>query len=103
MSGSQAYEKRSTQSCKEAKEQAHSYSTLGQSPIDREVCKSVVRRQEERGGEGKVSAKVSGSLGTTTKSWKDECICSEWTRVVKDRVSKTTRAGSAKAARSRDT
>lgn len=42
-----------------------------------------------------MSAKVSGSLGTTTKAWKDECVCSEWTRVVKDRVSKTPRAGSA--------
>lgn len=102
MSGSQTYEKRGTQSCKEAEEQAHCYSTLGQSPIHREVCKSVVRRQEERVGEGKVSVKVSGSLGTITKSWKGECICSEWTRVVKDRVSESTRAGSAKAARSRE-
>lgn len=36
-----------------------------------------------------MSAKVSVSLGTTTKSWTGECICSEWTRVVKDRVSET--------------
>lgn len=37
--------------------------------------------QEERGGEGQVSGKASGSLGTYTKSWKDELRCSEWTRV----------------------
>lgn len=99
-SESQTCKKRSTQSSKGTKEQAHCYRTLGQSQLHREVCKSAVRQQEETGEEEKVSAKVSGSLGTTM-SWEDKCTCSEWTRIVKDRVSETTRAGSAKAVLSR--
>lgn len=66
----------------------------------REVCESAQSQKEEKGREGKVSGKVSGNLGTTTKCWKDELIpCSAWTREGggDDRVSETTRAGSAQS------
>lgn len=69
---------------------------------NKEVCESAQRQKEEKGGEGKVSAKVSGSLCTNTKCWNDELIpCSAWTREggEEDRVSETTRAGSAQSPR----